>query len=162
MRPAAHPTPEQVRAFEGLCRERGFRLTHQRRVILEALLARHDHPPADLLYEDVRSRLPSVSRTTVYRVLEMLVRIGAARTVCHPGCTVRYDARTGRHHHLVCLGCGRIEDVEVPELDDLPVRGAVPRGFEVRDYSVQIQGTCANCRREETRARGRKGKRTFL
>ena len=133
--------------FEKLCRENGMPLTVQRRVILKALLQRHDHPTADQIAEDVATLLPGVSRTTVYRVLETLVRINLARKVCHPGAAARFELESHRHHHLVCIQCGRMIDLEDSRLDELPFPDPVTHGFELTDYSIQFRGTCADCAR---------------
>jgi len=134
-------------AFEALCRREGLALTVQRRGIMEVLARRTDHPTADQIYEEVAPRLPGVSRTTVYRVLDTLVRIGAVRRASHLGAAARFDPNTARHHHLVCLECDKVVD-----LDDVPV--AVPplparrrAGFDVVDYAVDFRGTCPACRK---------------
>lgn len=131
--------------FETLCRQNGIPLTVQRRVILKALLHRHDHPTADQIAEDVAILLPGVSRTTVYRVLETLVRINLARKVCHPGAAARFEVESHRHHHLICIQCGRMIDLDDPRLDNLPFPDAVIHDFELTDYSIQFRGTCADC-----------------
>src|SRR5512144_2336301 len=94
---------ERVATLERVCRREGVPLTIQRRAVLEALLEHDDHPTADQILADVRGRLPGVSRTTVYRVLETLVGLGLAAKSCHPGSGARFDPETDRHHHLVCL-----------------------------------------------------------
>ena len=66
---------QRLQEFEALCRERGSPLTVQRRDILKAILERDDHPSADQIYETVKDRIPGLSRTTVYRVLDTLVEL---------------------------------------------------------------------------------------
>jgi Fur family peroxide stress response transcriptional regulator len=148
--------------LEAACRRHGVPLTVQRRVVLEALAGRTDHPTADQLLVDVRTRLPGVSRTTVYRVLETLVRLELAVKTCTPGSTVRFDPRTERHHHLVCLQCERVLDVHAPSLDALRFPTVRSAGFEISDYSVHFRGTCPECRRRgrapATRRRPRPGR----
>ena len=144
--------------LEAACRRHGLPLTVQRRVVLEALAGRTDHPTADQLLVDVRTRMPGVSRTTVYRVLETLVRLGLAVKTCTPGSTVRFDPRTERHHHLVCLQCERVMDVHAPSLDALRLPSMRTAGFEISDYSVHFRGTCPECRRRETAAGPRGGR----
>ncbi len=138
--------PAQLVEIQTLCRQLGLPMTAQRRAVLEVLVARKDHPTADQLFEEVRLRLPELSRTTVYRVLETLVRVGAVQKVSHPGSAVRYDAFTAPHHHLVCLRCERLLDVVDPALDDLRSPAQLPPGFEILDYSVHFRGVCSNCR----------------
>lgn len=141
--------PPLVRLVEA-CRRNGLPLTQQRRVLLELLTASDAHPTADDLFRQAQPVLPGVSRTTIYRVLETLVEIGLARRVSHPGGSVRFDARTDRHDHLICTECGRVWDLEAPGLDRLPARVGL-RGFEVREYSVHFSGRCRECRSHEAR-----------
>ncbi|MFZ3208046.1 MAG: Fur family transcriptional regulator [Geobacteraceae bacterium] len=132
--------------LETACRKRGVTITSQRRIILESLAERQDHPTADLLFEAVREQLPEVSRTTVYRVLEMLVRLGVARLINSPFAKARFDADTERHHHLICMACDTVLDCHDPKLDSIPFPATVAADFEIRDYSVNFAGLCADCR----------------
>jgi Fur family peroxide stress response transcriptional regulator len=145
---------------ERICRRHGLPLTVQRRMILEALAPRTDHPTADQILADVRERAPEISRTTVYRVLEAFVRVEVARKVCHPGAVARYEIVRDRHHHLVCLVCGRMTDFEDSRLDQLPLPDSKAHGFELTDYSIQFRGICAGCAQAtEASARVAKTKR---
>lgn len=140
-------TAERLRELERLCREKGLPLTIQRRAVLEAVLERSDHPTADQVHEAVQQVLPDVSRTTVYRTLETLVELGLVRRVHQTGTPGRFDGKTYRHHHLVCSRCGKMADIEAPELNEL----ALPEeahGFRVDDYMVQLIGVCAECRKQ--------------
>lgn len=150
----------RVQHFVDHCRAHGLALTVQRRVIFDALVDRQDHPTADQIYAVVRNRLPGVSRTTVYRVLETLVQAGVIAKACHPGTAARYDPLTHRHHHLVCLHCDKLVDWHDARLDALPLpRGATAAGFEIDDYSVHFRGTCAACRARLGRQRRSTGTR---
>lgn len=131
--------------LEQTLRKQGLSLTSQRRVILEVLLGRKDHPTADQVYELVRDRLPGLSRATVYRALETLVQAGAAQKVFHPGAVARFDPMTERHHHLVCQLCGTLTDVEASEIPDISLKNVRPSGFTVTDYSINFTGVCAGC-----------------
>ena len=143
----------KVQELTERCRREGLAITVQRRVILEALVGRRDHPTADQVYDDVRARLPGVSRTTIYRVLETLARIGLASKSCHPGPAVRFDPHTEPHHHLLCVECDTMIDVEVPRLGRLPPPDTRGLDFEVDDYSVYFRGVCAACRSRRPRRR---------
>lgn len=145
---------ETIAHFERLCRENGIPLTVQRRAVLRALLDRRDHPTADQVFEDVQARLPGVSRATVYRVLETLVRVGVARRASHLGARVRFDPNTGPHHHLVCVRCGKMADLDHPSLGSLPLPDVRHAGFQITEYSIHFQGICSRCR---SRKAGRRG-----
>ena len=136
---------QKLTDFEDLCRRRGLALTVQRHAIWQELLARSDHPTADDIYDSVRERVPGLSRTTVYRVLETLVEAGAAQKAFHPDAVARFDPIVERHHHLVCSRCGRLTDVDAAAVQDI----RLPRlpGFTVTDYSINFFGVCSQCRK---------------
>lgn len=139
----------RMERFERLCRQRRLPLTIQRRAILQAILDRQDHPTADQIHAQIIKRLPNVSRTSVYRILEMLVKTGMITKVCHPGSAARFDPRLGRHHHLVCLSCECIIDVDEPRLDHLPLPNVRTLGFRIDDYHIHFRGLCAPCARKQ-------------
>ena len=70
---------KRLQEFEELCRRQALPLTVQRRTILDAVLATNDHPTAEQVFRAVQDRLPGVSRTTVYRVLDTLVRVSVIK-----------------------------------------------------------------------------------
>jgi Fur family peroxide stress response transcriptional regulator len=134
--------------FEALCRERGLPLTVQRRDVFQVVLERDDHPSADQIFESVRDRIPGLSRTTVYRVLDTLVGLGVIRRLHHPGASARFDGKIHRHHHLICRQCNGVIDVDSTKLNDLRLPPSQRRGFEIEDYSVHFMGICAACRED--------------
>jgi Fur family peroxide stress response transcriptional regulator len=136
---------DRVAEFERECRRRGLALTVQRHAVFEELAVRRDHPTADQVYEAVRGRLPGLSRTTVYRVLETLVEAGLARKVHHADAVVRFDPVTERHHHLVCERCGRLVDLDDAEVPRLALPAVAGTGFRIRDYSISFTGLCSGC-----------------
>lgn len=148
----ASVTGTKIAALEAACRAQGVPLTVQRRAILEVLAGRTDHPTADQVYAAVRRRMPDVSRTTVYRVLDTLVRLGLAVKTPHPGAAVRFDPRTERHHHLVCTRCDRVIDLHAPELNALRLPDTRGLGFEIDDFSLHFRGVCADCNATTRRA----------
>jgi Fur family transcriptional regulator, peroxide stress response regulator len=138
----------RLRALEERCRQKGLPVTVQRRAILEAVLRRDDHPSADDIFEAVHARLPQVSRTTIYRVLDTFVDMGLIRRLRQTG-SARFDRNIDRHHHLICSRCGKVMDLEDPALDQLPMPNRKLHGFEIDDYSVQFSGTCPDCQRQK-------------
>lgn len=141
---------ERLKKLGEVCRERGLPVTTQRRTVLDVLLKRSDHPTADQVFENVQDRNPQVSRRTVYRVLDTLVELGLIRRVDHPGATARFDAKTHRHHHLVCIRCKKIVDLESVDLDNITMPKGKPHGFDVCDFSVQLVGLCQACQKQKT------------
>ena len=146
--------PTRTLQFEAACRAHGLPVTVQRRRIFEALCDRTDHPMPDQVYAAVKDTLPGVSRTTVYRVLDTLVRVGVLAKACSPSAASRVDPRTSRHHHLVCQRCDRLIDV-----DDEAVEHRIRppdvrrRGFAIRGYSIYFTGLCAACQKQAPQRR---------
>ncbi|HSF20242.1 MAG TPA: Fur family transcriptional regulator [Vicinamibacteria bacterium] len=131
--------------YLAFCRERGLAMTVQRRVILEELVGRDDHPTADQIYDSVRDRIPGLSRTTVYRVLDTFVKVGAIQKVFHPDAVVRFDPIRERHHHLICDCCGQLFDLEAEAVPDVALP-TLAHGFLIEDYTINFSGICSGCR----------------
>jgi Fur family transcriptional regulator, peroxide stress response regulator len=129
-------------------RQAGLPVTTQRRAVFEAILDQTDHPTADQLYRAVRGALPQISRMTVHRILGTFVSLRLVTKAFHPGSAARFDPKLHQHHHLVCLDCGRIIDVEDSRLNRLPWPKVNPGEFQIEDYHVYFRGRCARCRRK--------------
>ena len=145
-RSAERAASGRVTEFEAECRRRGLALTIQRRAVYEELAERKDHPTADQVYDTLRARLPGLSRTTVYRVLDTLVEQGFARRVQHAAGVARFDPMTARHHHLVCDRCGKLLDLDDRAIPRIPLPDARGTGFRIDDYSISFSGLCQSCR----------------
>ena len=106
---------------------------------MEALLAeRHQS------LEGIRSHCPWVGMVTVYRTLDLLSELGLVRRL-DLGDGPRYELAEDHHHHLICEGCGSVEEFEQCPLDPerLP---HVSGDFEVRAHSLEVYGRCSSCR----------------
>jgi Fe2+ or Zn2+ uptake regulation protein len=124
-------------------RDRGWRLTAQRRVIAEAMAGDHVHLAADEVYERARAALPEVSLATVYNTLNELVALGEVAELTHTDGRKRYDPNTAqRHHHLVCTVCDRMLDVAT---DEPRLTAKQRHGFDVHDVEVTFRGRCPDC-----------------
>jgi len=131
-------------ALTALLRARGRRSTRQRRAVYASLVRRADHPTADRLLHHVRRRVPGLSLATVYKTLEVLVRVGAAGRIADSDGIWRYDARTDLHDHRRCVRCGRMEDVDLPHRPDR-IADIAGSGFRIAGYRLEIFGHCALC-----------------
>jgi Fur family peroxide stress response transcriptional regulator len=147
-----HKVEERVRTFAQACKQCGIPLTSQRRLIFEALLRRTDHPTADRIYQEIRRKLPGTSRATVYRTLRLLTRLGQAQRVAGFGDTTHFDGDTSSHHHFTCTLCGRITDVEDPNLPlaDLAAFNK-QMGCVATGCSVNVVGSCRECSSKQKR-----------
>jgi Fe2+ or Zn2+ uptake regulation protein len=127
---------------------RGRRLTDQRLIVAEALAAGKEAVSAQELYERVRSRNPRLALATVYRALEAQVESGMARRLERRGHVSAYIAcDVEHHHHLVCVRCQKVEDLDETILKPV-LRGINDRhGFAVEHERLDFYGLCAACRR---------------
>ena len=131
--------------FAARCRKGGLAVTPQRLAIIKALLASAEHPRADAIFAAVRRSHPTISLATVHRTLETLCDIGEARKVTMLHDSARYDGNVTRHHHVVCVECRRIRDIEIPELDRI-LEGRSELGeFKVIGSSLEIHARCERC-----------------
>jgi len=149
----------RMQQFEAACRVHGLPVTVQRRRIFEALCDRTDHPTMEDVYAAVKDTLPGISRTTVYRVLETLVRVGVLAKAASPSAARRVDPRTSPHHHLVCQRCDRLFDVDEAAVEHrIRPPDVRHQGFAIQGYSIYFTGLCAAC--QEKTAAARPPKRT--
>jgi Fe2+ or Zn2+ uptake regulation protein len=128
-------------------RQRGWRLTAQRRVIAEALSGPSLHPTAEEVHSLARLALPEISLATVYNTLGELVEMGELRELDGIGRLRRYDPNTvSGHHHLVCTGCDRILDV-FPTADfPATLPASEQHGFTELQAEVLYRGLCPSCK----------------
>src|SRR5262245_43548361 len=147
---AAHDVrPPGLESAEVALRDRGFRLTVPRRVVLEVVRGIKTHPTAEEVHRLVSRRAPRVSLGTVYRNLRLLVDAGLLGEL--PGPRARFDGNTRAHHHFTCLRCGRIADVEAPVAEPhsraLSKRVAARTGHTITHHRIDFFGRCRECRR---------------
>jgi len=122
-----------------------LRQSRQRDVVLAAVRSTMDHPTADWVFKEARRRLPRISLGTVYRNLKQLVGAGLIREIHSGGQQARFDGNTGRHYHIRCVGCGRVNDL--PMSIDLRLEQEAGRAMNYRilGHEVEVHGLCALC-----------------
>ncbi|WP_460817244.1 Fur family transcriptional regulator [Nocardioides korecus] len=142
------PTDQEL---QSVLRGTSLRVTRPRVAVMAAV---HDLPHADTetVIGRVRRDLPAVSHQAVYDVLRVLVAAGLVRRIQPHGSVARYEARVGdNHHHVVCRGCGAIDDVDCAVGEAPCLVPSDDHGFEVDEAEVIFWGTCPDCRREPSR-----------
>lgn len=128
--------------------EKGYRLTPQRMMVVEALHSADKHVSAEEIYTQVRAKYPYANISTVYRTLELLKELGLVTETDLGDGRVRYHpAEKGHHHHLVCHKCGRI--IDLPESALLPLEETLFDDYQFRAdlKHLAIFGLCADCRK---------------
>lgn len=128
-------------------RDRGWRLTVQRRVVAEVLTGDHVHLTADAVHGRAQLVLPEISLATVYNTLNELVAMGEVLEISAGVGPKRYDPNTTiPHHHLYCLECGTLRDVNPEGTDGLELPASQQHGFELIDVDIVFRGRCPDCR----------------
>jgi len=126
--------------------EKGYRLTPQRLMILSAIENSDDHISAEEIYAQVTAKYPHVNISTVYRTLELLKKLGLVTETDLGGGRVRYHpAEKGHHHHLVCIECGTVIDLDESLLSSLKSMLLHEYKFSADLKHLAIFGRCANC-----------------
>ena len=123
----------------------GLRMTRQRALILEII--GHGHLDADEVYRQAREKQPRFSLSTVYRTLRMLKEQGLVDELHFGEAHHHYEVKSSaEHHHLVCLGCGKIVEFECQLCPEMKQEIAREKGFEVTGVEVHMTGYCSKCR----------------
>jgi Fur family transcriptional regulator, peroxide stress response regulator len=144
---------QRLGEFVARCRQRGIAVTPQRLAVIRALLASENHPSADEICAAVRRKHPHVSSATVHRILEQFCEVGEARKVTLLHDVARYDGNVERHHHVLCVRCRRVHDIEIPEVDKL-LEGTPSLGqFALLRCSLEIEALCRRCQVAEKQTR---------
>jgi Fe2+ or Zn2+ uptake regulation protein len=128
-------------------RSEGLRITAQREQIFDALVANRSHPTAEAVWAAVRERMPAVSLKTVYETLHELVALGELQQIDLGLGARKYDVNVDDHHHLVCLACGKIEDLHA-DFSTLLLPPEIGT-FEVASVELVFRGLCGSCRDSE-------------
>jgi Fur family ferric uptake transcriptional regulator len=122
-----------------------LRMTRQRRALLKAVQQATGHPTADDIYRIVRRWLPHISLGTVYRNLEILSRHGIVHKIELGSTQRRFDAKRPSHYHVRCLGCGRVEDVDIRPQARLERAARSATNYKITGHRLEFLGLCGRC-----------------
>jgi Fur family ferric uptake transcriptional regulator len=147
--PATAALHSRVREeFEAYLATRGYRLTRQRRIILEAVFAAGPHVDAEQILKEARKVDVTLALATVYRTL-ILMTEGGILAERHFGADRRsfeIVAGNSEHHdHLICKGCGRVFEFFEPEIERIQDLIAQKLGFELVGHRLELFGKCKGC-----------------
>ncbi len=135
---------EKLRAKES-------KLTTRRELVLKVLLENDGkHLSAEEVYNLVKLRAPDVGLATVYRTLELFQEFNLIQTIDFGDGRKRYEfgpeaGENHRHHHLICVKCGSIIEVNEDLLEELENRVSKKHNFTVTDHQLKIFGVCEQC-----------------
>ncbi|BEH08997.1 Fur family transcriptional regulator [Geobacter sulfurreducens subsp. ethanolicus] len=125
-------------------KERGMKLTPQRRTIVDILTLDNCHPSAMTIYRAAREKHPKISLSTVYSTLSLLKSLKLVRELEFEAMDNRYDMDTSNHLNLICTRCGRIEDFTDTAMIPPEIVEKLT-GFKVHDVRFEYYGVCSKC-----------------
>lgn len=137
-------------ALKGDLKKRGFKLTPQRRAVVDTIIANEGkHLTAEEIFDEVKKNCPEIGLATVYRTIQLFEQIGiVSKLQLNDGCS-RYEIvhsdETHKHHHLICNICNEVIEVEDDLLDELEDRIRDKYHFTILDHSVKFYGICEKC-----------------
>jgi Fur family ferric uptake transcriptional regulator len=135
-----------VPTWDDALRARGYRVTPQRQLVLEAV-GRLEHATPEDIYGEVRQTARGVNVSTVYRTLELLEQLGLVKhSHIHHGAPTYHLAEHAQHVHLVCRECERVTEVDQAAVLPLVVALEERQGFLTDVGHLTVFGLCADCR----------------
>jgi Fe2+ or Zn2+ uptake regulation protein len=130
--------------------ESEVRFTKGRRAVIDTLARAKGPMSAGELSENLG---PAVPLSSIYRTLSVLEEAGVVAHHLGAKGLTRFELAewlTGHHHHLVCVECGAVADIDIPAAKEASVRDLVSEiaelaSFQATDHALEIEGRCAQC-----------------
>ncbi len=143
----------RLEKIKKLLHSSSYKLTPQREATVRVLLENEeDHLSAEDVYLLVKEKYPEIGLATVYRTLELLTELKIVDKVNFGDGVARYDLRKEGenhfHHHLVCIECGSVEEIQEDLLDDVEEIVEERWHFIVKDHRLTFHGICRECQKK--------------
>lgn len=110
--------------------------------ILAIVMRKGEHPTAEQIFLEMKANNPKIAQGTVYNNLNSLVEEGKIIRISESGFPDRFD-NTTRHDHMVCIKCGKLEDVKLPNFTEAIERNS---GEKIVSYDLRVRYICPECR----------------
>jgi len=132
-------------AVEAL-KDAGYKLTGPRLTILELLEECGGHITSAELLAQVEQRDPTIGRASVFRTLDLMIKLGIVWTSVQGGSTVQYMLMPGgHHHHIVCTACHKLIEFESCDLEGLINHIEKQYGVRIDGHLLELYGLCKEC-----------------
>jgi Fur family ferric uptake transcriptional regulator len=140
----------EINRFQTFLAGQGLKLTNERAALVREIFSTHYHFEADELLFKMKEKGLKISRATIYRTLELLVRSGMVRRV-HLGedhYHYEYVSGNSHHDHLICTTCGSVIEFHDPAIEERQREICERKKFTPTFHNLQILGVCEACRRK--------------
>ena len=140
----------EIHRFHDYLQQQGLKLTSERSALVREIFSTHYHFEADELLFKMKNKSVKISRATVYRTLELLVKSGMVRRVHLGEDHYHYEHVTGNSHHdhLICTTCGSVIEFHDPEIEQRQREICARKHFTPTFHNLQILGICESCIRK--------------
>lgn len=135
----------QIGQLVASLRDEGFRITPQRIAIVEYVMSTVEHPSAEQIYHIIKKDYPMVSLSTVYKTLDLLRKKRLVNEIDVNGQS-RFDPNTDVHINLVCIGCGKIDDVDDDSIKEIQSKAAKKSRYLIVRSNFDLYGYCSGCK----------------
>ncbi|WP_411844366.1 Fur family transcriptional regulator [Salinicoccus sp. HZC-1] len=144
----------RIERIKEVLQQARYKLTPQREVTVRVLLENEkDHLSAEDVFMKVKDKYPEIGLATVYRTLELLSDLKILDKINFGDGVSRYDLRKEGanhfHHHLVCMECGSVEEIEEDLLIEAEKIVEKDYNFKVLDHRLTFHGVCKQCQEKE-------------
>lgn len=125
-----------------ILKAKGISPSIQRLKVYEYIVSKKNHPSVDMIYDNIKEEIPTLSKTTVYNILKLFMKHNLVKSITIEGNELRFDANTKQHIHFKCIKCGNIYDLET---DDEIFRKKEIDGNKILEHHIYLKGICKNC-----------------
>jgi Fur family peroxide stress response transcriptional regulator len=131
-----------------LFKEKNLKLTPQRYAIYKYLKSTKSHPSAEMIYDNLKANYPTMSLATIYKTLKTLIELGVVIELNVGEDNFRYDANTSQHPHIICLSCGRVDDIENADFNFLDDEAKKYTDYKIDTHQLYFYGICPECQKK--------------
>ena len=129
-------------SIEDKCKNKGVRLTDQRKLIAKVMSESENHPDVDELHKQVSKQDSKISIATVYRTVKLFEEAGIVEKHDFKGAKSRYEQTTDEHHdHLIDINTGEIVEFVNEEIEKLQKQEAAKHGYNLVDHRLELYGS---------------------
>ena len=133
--------------MRSIFKEKNLKVTPQRYAIYKFLCSTNEHPSAETIYNELKDDYPMLSLATVYKTLRTLVDIRMVQELNAGEDNFRYDANVETHPHIMCLSCGRVDDIICEDFSFLNEIAARDSDYAIQSHKLYFYGICNKCKR---------------
>ena len=134
-------------SYKTMLSNEGLKFTPQRLEVLEEIVLGGGHRECEEIYLSMKEKGKSISRATVYRTIDLLVKNNLVRKLELGDGRARYESKmnSSHHDHLICMDCGDIVEFVDDEIESKQEKIALQNGFVLKKHIHQLFGSCKKC-----------------